>query len=213
MIDPQFVVINVATFLLAITLHELGHAWTADKLGDPTARLAGRLTLNPIKHLDFLGTVVFISSMLFTGIAIGWAKPVLINPFNLKRPRQDMAVVALAGPAANILIAIIFSFIYKYMQGLVFTPDDKFLLGVLTPLFYFVKYSIGINIMLAVFNLVPVPPLDGSKILAGILPREQALLYSRIEPYGFIILIVLLGTGIINRVIHPVIVTLYRIFL
>lgn len=211
--DPKFIIIKVVTFLLAITLHELGHAWTADKLGDPTARMAGRLTLNPIKHLDFLGTLVFFSSMLFTGFAIGWAKPVLVNPFNLKRPRQDMAVVALAGPAANILIAIICSFIYRYMRGLVFTPDQTFLLAILTPLFYLVEYSIMINIMLAVFNLVPVPPLDGSKILAGILSREQANLYSRIEPYGFIILIVLLGTGIINRVVYPVISTLYRLLM
>ncbi len=196
--EINFIIINVVTFLLAITFHEMGHAWTADKLGDPTARLAGRLTLNPIKHLDFLGTMVFVSSLLLTGRAFGWAKPVLVNPSNLKRPLQGMAIGALAGPATNILLAILCSFIYRYLKGLNFSPDEKFLVAVLTPLFFLVKYSIGINLMLAIFNLIPIPPLDGSKILMGILPREQAIMYSQyIEPYGFIILILLRKTEIL----------------
>ncbi|MBI4688508.1 MAG: site-2 protease family protein, partial [Nitrospirae bacterium] len=163
--------------LIAVTFHEVAHGYVADKLGDPTARLSGRLTINPLKHLDPVGTMVFIFTRM-----IGWAKPVPVNPYNLKNPRRDMMWVSLAGPGANFIIATISALLYKTLLVFSVLPEEIYL-----PLILMLRYCVVLNIGLAVFNLIPVPPLDGSKILMGLLSPRQAIAYSRIEPYGFLI--------------------------
>jgi len=188
--------------LMAITIHEVAHGYMADRLGDHTARLAGRLTLNPLRHLDLIGTAVF-----FLTRVIGWAKPVPINPRNLKNPRRDLLWIAVAGPAANLALALASAVLFHGLQF--FQP---FILGgspaaarLLLPLTMMVKASVFINTALCIFNLIPVPPLDGSRILAGLLPPGPAMLMARIEPYGFIILMVLIFSNAINLVIVPAI--------
>lgn len=203
----QKIAILAFPILLAVTLHELAHGWVADKLGDHTARLLGRLTLNPIKHLDPVGTMAFI----ITGM-IGWAKPVPVNPLNLKDHRKGMMWVALAGPATNLFIAAVSAIILRliYKTSL---PFDASLAFIMTPLILMIHASVMINIGLAVFNFIPIPPLDGGRVLAGLLPHDMAITYSRIEPYGFIILIVLIFTDFIHLVISPIVLSLVRLLL
>ncbi|MBW2623467.1 MAG: site-2 protease family protein [Deltaproteobacteria bacterium] len=182
--------------LLAVTVHEVAHGWVADKLGDNTARLAGRLTLNPLKHLDPVGTLVFLVTRM-----VGWAKPVPVNPYNLRHPRRDMIWVAAAGPAANIILASAFALLYHAFHnwlGLSFNP-------IATPVAAMAKVGVYINLGLATFNILPIPPLDGSNILMGILPRNLAIQYDRITPYGFIILLALIFTNFVSTVLFPII--------
>ena len=185
--------------LLAVTFHELAHGWVAYKLGDPTAKDAGRLTLNPIKHLDLLGTIVFFVTRM-----IGWAKPVPVNPYNFKNPRTDMAWVAVAGPAMNILLAIGFTILLKLLLSIPL-PRSSSLVSVLMPLALMFKVGIIINVGLAIFNIIPIPPLDGSKILEGLLPMEAAIKYARLERYGVILLVILIFTHVVDYVVFPVI--------
>lgn len=203
----QKIAILAFPILLAVTLHELAHGWVADKLGDPTARLLGRLTLNPIKHLDPVGTLAFI----VTGM-IGWAKPVPVNPLNLKDHRKGMMWVALAGPVTNLFIAAVSAIILRLAlkSGLVLNPEIQF---ITTPLLMMIHASVIINIGLAVFNFLPIPPLDGGRVMAGLLPHNMAEMYSKIEPYGFIILIVLIFTNFVQIVVSPVILALVRLLL
>jgi Zn-dependent protease len=182
--------------LLAVTVHEVAHGWVADKLGDNTARLAGRLTLNPLKHLDPVGTLVFLVTRM-----VGWAKPVPVNPYNLRHPQRDMVWVAAAGPAANIILASAFALLYHVFnnwQGLSFN-------SITTPVAAMARLGVYINLGLATFNILPIPPLDGSNILMGILPRNLAIQYERITPYGFIILLVLIFTNFVSTVLFPII--------
>lgn len=190
--------------LLAVTVHEVAHGWVADKLGDPTARLAGRLTLNPFKHLDPVGTLVFVVTRM-----VGWAKPVPVNPYNLKNPQRDMIWVAAAGPAANILLASGFALIYHIFNSLL---DFSFEF-VTTPVVAMAQMGVYINLGLATFNILPIPPLDGSNILMGILPRELAIQYERITPYGFIILLILIFTDLVSTVLFPIINTMANLLL
>lgn len=200
---------GLVPFLLAITLHELAHAYVADRLGDPTARAAGRITLNPISHLDLIGTLVFLLTRM-----IGWAKPVPVNPFNLRNPKKDMLLVSLAGPGANIALAIVSSLLLRVLYVFIHShPQGGGTSFFFLPLFQMAKFGLIINVVLAVFNLIPIPPLDGSKILMGLLPDEQAEAYARIEPYGFPILIIFLVIGGIDFVIRPVINLIIRILL
>lgn len=157
--------------LLALTFHEFAHAWTANKLGDPTARNAGRLTLNPLAHLDPIGTL-----MLFI-VRFGWAKPVPVDPRYLQHPRRDMMWIALAGPASNVLLAFLCGMLLRQI-GLMPT------VGMMDTFTRMLFWSVQINLILAFFNLIPLPPLDGSRILAGLLPLKQAHQYSQIEQYG-----------------------------
>lgn len=190
--------------LLAVTVHELAHGWVADKLGDPTARLAGRLTLNPFKHLDPIGTLVFVITRM-----VGWAKPVPVNPYNLRNPQRDMIWVAAAGPAANILLASGFALIYH-----IFNNWLDFSVGpVTTPVVAVAQLGVYINLGLATFNILPIPPLDGSNILMGILPRDLAIQYERITPYGFIILLILIFTNLVSTVLFPIINTMADLLL
>ncbi len=193
----QKIAILAPPILLAITLHEYGHGWMANRLGDPTARLMGRLTLNPLRHLDPMGTLAFFLTQM-----IGWAKPVPVNPLQLKNPKRDMMWVALAGPVMNLIIAAASALLLKLLAVMA-ALNGAALLPVIGPLFYMAQASIMINISLALFNILPIPPLDGSRILAGLLPYRQAVAYARIEPYGFVILILLLMTGIAQEVISP----------
>ena len=191
------ILISIVPILAAVTIHELAHGWVAYKMGDPTPKLAGRLTINPIAHLDLVGTIVFIVTR-----AIGWAKPVPINPYNFKNPRLGITLVSLAGPLSNILLAVVLGVFHSIIGKM---PAEGFLLRLLIPLYFMLKVGIVVNIGLALFNLIPIPPLDGSKILYGILPREIVVRLSAMETYGFIILVILVVTGILDKTLIPLI--------
>ena len=197
--------------LLALTLHELAHGWVAEKLGDGTARDAGRLTMNPLKHLDLMGTLVFVVTQL-----VGWAKPVPVDPRNFRNPKKDMAIVAAAGPLVNIIIAIVSAILLRLQEpavGLILNYQFNDLLYVVLPFFYMINISVRINVALAIFNIIPIPPLDGGRMLAGVLSHEQVIKFSKIEPYGFIIIVVLLMSGIIGKAIFPIIMTITKLLL
>lgn len=196
----QKAAIWVLPLIFAITLHEVAHGYVASFFGDKTAKLSGRLSLNPLKHIDLIGTILVPLIMLFvSNFIFGWAKPVPVDPRNLHHPRRDMAFVALAGPIANLLMALFWGLIAKL--GLLADQAGSAWLGV--PLTYMGGAGIIINVVLAVLNLVPLPPLDGGKILASLLPRRAAYYLSRMEPYSFLILVLLLVTGILGFIIGP----------
>jgi len=195
----QRIVVWILPVIFAITVHEVAHGWVAKKYGDNTASRLGRLTLNPIKHLDLLGTVIVPGLLLMTGTGFifGWAKPVPVDPTNFKRPLQDMAVVALAGPVSNLIMAFIWALIIRL--GIFIGTNAE---AISLPLIYTGVAGISINLVLAMINLLPIPPLDGSRILTGILPNYWAWQYNRLERYGFILLLVLLYTKILNVILE-----------
>jgi Zn-dependent protease len=206
----QTLAISLPPLLLALTLHELAHGYVALQFGDQTARWAGRLTLNPIKHMDPLGTALILFGMVSRAFGspapvIGWAKPVPVNPHNLRRPQIDMIWVALAGPAMNLVLALASALAIKWFPGPSWWASSPFATGVAIPLYGMLNASMWINVGLAIFNLIPVPPLDGARVLNGLLPRRQAITFSQLEPYGFIILLVLFMSGVIGKVISPLI--------
>jgi Zn-dependent protease len=190
----QQLIIQAPPLLFALTVHELAHGYVAWRLGDPTAKNEGRLTLNPLKHLDPLGVLAFII------MKIGWAKPVPVNPRYFKNPQRDMLLVALAGPGSNIILAVASAALAHLAVALHFLP-----LFFLQPLVAMLAASVWINIMLAVFNCIPIPPLDGSKVLIGLLPPEAARGYAKLEPFGFLLLLALFYTGVIGWMIMPII--------
>ncbi|MEJ2696520.1 MAG: site-2 protease family protein [Candidatus Sulfobium sp.] len=208
--------ISALPILIAITFHEVSHGLVANKLGDPTAKMLGRLTLNPIAHIDLFGTILlpFLLIVVTHGqFVFGYAKPVPINPMNFKNPRRDMAVSAAAGPVTNLVLAFLSFLVLK----VIITPlasfvPPSFVETVLRPLAMIFTSSIVINVVLAVFNMIPIPPLDGGRVLTGLLPQRQAISFSRIEPYGFIIVIILIYTGIANSFIMPFIRFFLRLF-
>ena len=194
----QHIVVWILPVIFAITVHEVAHGWVAKKYGDNTASVLGRLTLNPLKHIDFFGTIVLPGLLLITGTGFifGWAKPVPVDPRNFKNPLRDMAVVALAGPVANLLMSVGWALIARI--GVMIGVQTE---SISLPLIYTGIAGISINLTLAMINLLPIPPLDGSRVLTGILPNYWAWQYNRLEPYGFIILLVLLYTNILGRIL------------
>ncbi len=193
-------IILAPPLLLALTVHEFAHGYIAYRLGDPTAKSLGRLTLNPLKHLDPIGTIAFFF------IKFGWAKPVPVNPAYFKNPKKDMLWVALAGPATNLGLAIISAVVTKFVWALAsMLPYSTAAEAILVPLNAMLIASVWINLVLCIFNFLPIPPLDGSRILTGLLPDDLARSYLQVERYGFIIILVLAFSGVLSKVIMPVI--------
>ena len=196
--------------LCSLTVHESAHAWTANRLGDSTARRLGRLSLNPAVHIDPIG--ILLPLLLFAsgaGVIIGWARPVPVNPMNLTRPRRDFLLIAAAGPASNVLLAVVASLVLRVV------PDGPIPLGgtdVAGWLFAIAFLAFQLNLWLAVVNMIPVPPLDGGNVLAGLLPDRLADGYDRVlRPYGFLILFALLLTGTLDDLIGPPFLFLSRL--
>ncbi len=197
----QKLIIYLPPLLFAITLHEVAHGWAALYFGDNTAQAQGRLSLNPINHIDPLGTVIIPLLLFFTGgFIFGWAKPVPVNVYRLRHPKRDMAFVALAGPSANIIMALIWVFVMAAGLHLI-----ELLPWVSKPLVYTGFFGIIINLMLAMLNMLPIPPLDGSKVVAGVLPNTLSQAFVRLEPVGLIILVLLLATGWLGLILHPMV--------
>lgn len=204
----QTVTLAAIPVLFAITLHEAAHGYVARHFGDMTAHAAGRITLNPLKHIDLVGTVLLPLATLFLGgILFGWAKPVPVNFGALRKPKQDMLWVALAGPASNILMA----FGWALLAKLAWTfPDHYFA----EPMMGMAEFGIKINVILAVLNLLPLPPLDGGRVAISLLPHKQAYLLSKVEPYGMFILIALALTSMLGLILtYPAIALIKLIHL
>ena len=200
-IDFAQIFIEFAVLLFSLTVHEMAHAWTADSLGDPTARLLGRVSLNPLVHADPIGTVVFpLVAMISGAPLLGWAKPVPVTRRQLRHPRRDFILVAAAGPSSNLLIA------FSAALLLAILPVSPQTLGepnVTVPLATILSLAMRLNVLLAVFNMVPIPPLDGGNVLAGLLPYSLASAFDRLRPYGFILLYALILTNGFDYVVIP----------
>ncbi|HVP91893.1 MAG TPA: site-2 protease family protein [Terriglobales bacterium] len=200
------IVLQVFVVLFAITVHEAAHGWAALKMGDPTAYAAGRVTLNPLAHIDLIGTVLLPLVLILAHQPVfGWAKPVPVNPHNLRHPRKDSLWISLAGPAANLATAavslVLLRLTLRLAAGMPAASMWAKSVGGLAQLLYM---AVMINLALAVFNLIPIPPLDGSGILAGLLPEQAAAQYERLRPYGFILLIILVYTNVLNSIFNPI---------
>ena len=203
MLDINFAQIFIAfiVLLFSLTVHEMAHAWTADRLGDPTARLLGRVSLNPLVHADLIGTVVFPLVAMVSGVPIiGWAKPVPVSVRQLRHPQRDYVLVAAAGPASNLALAV------AGAVALLLVPVSPVTLGesnVMAPLASLLSRAIQINVLLAVFNMIPIPPLDGGNVLSGLLPRQIAIPFNRLRPYGFLLLYALMLSGGLQYIVAP----------
>ena len=194
------VAVWLAPVLFAITLHEAAHGWVANKLGDPTAKQLGRITINPIKHIDPMGTVVVpLFLAMISPFVMGWAKPVPVEPRYFKSPLVDMALVAVAGPVSNFIMACIWAMLIKLVY---LSMDQSQVLVFLTEMG---KNGIIINIVLMVLNLLPIPPLDGGRVLAGVLPPRIALPFMQLERFGMIIILLLLVSGILGKILWPIV--------
>jgi Zn-dependent protease len=194
-IDPIAVAISFGVLLLSLTIHEAAHAWTADKLGDPTARALGRVSLNPLVHIDWIGTVLLPLIAMVSGLRflIGWAKPVPVVLRNLRHPRRDFMIVAAAGPISNFLQALALALAFRVIH----TPGDT---GLVIAILW---KAVETNLVLAFFNLIPIPPLDGGNVLAGLVPERAARILDAVRQYGFIALYLLMYGGVLSRLILP----------
>ena len=194
---PLFIVL-----IVSLSVHEAAHAWTADRLGAPTARHLGRLTLNPLAHIDWIGTVLFPLVAIYSGFPlIGWAKPVPVNWNNLRAPRRDFAIVAIAGPVSNVVLALLGGLVFS----VVWNAGDAG--GELVRVLFVFVY---LNMFLAVFNMLPVPPLDGGNVLAGIVPESAARALDGLRPWGFLILYALMFMGVLSAIARPIEIAITR---
>ena len=192
-LDLTQILIAFGVLVVSLSVHEAAHAFTADRLGDPTARLLGRVSLNPAVHIDPIGTILFPLIAIMTNVpVIGWAKPVPVNMRNLRDERRDFVLVAAAGPASNLALAAIAALLWRMLPG----GADELAVTI-------VQRALLMNVLLAVFNMIPVPPLDGGNVLAGLLPIPLARQYNRLRPWGFLLLYGLMLTGILGAIVVP----------
>jgi Zn-dependent protease len=200
-ISPAEIFIALIVLLFSLTVHEMAHAWSADRLGDPTARLLGRVSLNPIVHADLIGTIVFpLIAMVSGAPLLGWAKPVPVNIRYLRHPRRDYVLVAAAGPASNLVLAVCAATVLAIMPISPQTLDQP---TVTVPLAAILSQLIRLNVLLAVFNMIPIPPLDGGNVLAGLLPVSMAAMFNRLRPYGFLLLYALILSDAYRYIVIP----------
>jgi len=212
--DVPKIVLSIVPLLFAIILHEVSHGWVAEKLGDPTARILGRITLNPISHIDPIGTIIVPGILLLTGshFLFGWAKPVPVNFANLRGGRRDMALVAFSGPFSNFVLAVLSSIVFHLTFGGVTGPvgiSDR----IITPIHMMANYSVLFNLVLMVINLLPILPLDGGRIVVGLAPMNIAISMERMERYGMLIVLLLIASGIWSYIVNPVIDIFLRILM
>ncbi len=213
----QKILVMALPLVYAIVLHEVAHGWIANKLGDPTARDAGRLTLNPIPHIDLFGTVIMpLLLIVMSGgqFVFGYAKPVPINPSNFREPRKGLALSSVAGPGVNILMAVAFAVILRTAFPVLgrMLPEAAWEWAAL-PVALMLAYGVVINVVLAVLNMLPIPPLDGSRVVLWLLPPRQAMAYNQLERYGMFILLALFATGALNWIVRPLVQPLIRLLL
>jgi Zn-dependent protease len=198
--------------IASLSVHEAAHAWAADRLGDPTARNLGRLSINPVVHVDPIGTLLFPLIAMLTNLPlIGWAKPVPVDPRYLTHPKRDFALIAAAGPASNLVMAVAGAIVFAFLPDA--PPGDIAGNAVTAPLAELFRGFVVINVLLAVFNMIPVPPLDGGNVLLGVLPHAGARVIEQLRPYGFIILYALMLTGALSYLLGPVAYSMLRVLL
>jgi Zn-dependent protease len=195
-LELGYIIPLFAVLIVSLSFHEAAHAWTADKLGDPTARMLGRITMNPLAHIDWIGTVLFpLIAMISNFPLLGWAKPVPVNMHNLRHPRRDFAIVALAGPVSNLVIAVVIAALRPAVgdaTGFMSGPSS------------WLAQALQLNVLLAVFNMVPVPPLDGGNVLAGFVPEQAARALDVLRNYGFLIIYAMMLTGVLWAIVGPI---------
>lgn len=192
-----FIVLSIAILIFSIIIHEVSHGYVALKMGDPTAKMAGRLTFNPLPHIDIVGTIIMPVMLILiqSPFLFGWAKPVPINPMNFKNPKRDIMITSIAGPFSNFVLAIIFAVFHRLLSfgG---SGGQIFLRGL--------EYGVAINIILFCFNLIPIPPLDGSRVLLYFLPDSFEPFFNKLERFGFIIIFLLFFVGVLGNVLYPI---------
>jgi Zn-dependent protease len=208
-------ILSIPALMIAVILHEVAHGWVAYRMGDPTAKLAGRLTLNPIPHIDPVGTIILPAMfiVLDSPIIFGWAKPVPINPMNFRDLRKGTFFTSIAGVVTNLMLAVGFGVAYRLIHSLSNVVDPFVEQTILYPLLIFSAKSVLINLILALFNIIPIPPLDGSRALMSFLSFRYWELFYKYEIYGFFAITILLFTGVIQRIIYPPLVFLYHMIL
>ena len=200
-LDPLVLLVNLVVLFFSLSLHESAHAWSAERFGDPTGRLLGRVSLNPLVHVDPIGTVVFpLVGMLSGGVIFGWAKPVPVDTSRLRDPKKAQMIVSAAGPLSNLLAAVVFGLGLRILLGL----PAGFASWLAEPLQLILRSGLYLNVILAVFNLLPIPPLDGSWILSGLLPKPLDRVVEMVRPFGFLLLLLFLFSGLFSAVLRPV---------